>query len=43
MAQWVKNQTSLHEEMGWIPGLTQYAKDLAFPRAAAQVTDLAWI
>ena len=27
MAQWVK--TSVHEDVGWIPGLTQWVKDLA--------------
>ena len=27
MAQWVKNPTSIHEDMGWIPGLTQWDKD----------------
>ena len=26
MAQWVKNQTSIHEDVGLIPGLTQWAK-----------------
>ena len=26
MAQWVKNQTSMHEDMGSIPGLTLWVK-----------------
>ena len=26
IAQWVKNQTSIHEHVGWIPGLTQWVK-----------------
>ena len=27
MAQWVKNQTSIHEGVGSIPGLTQWVED----------------
>ena len=29
MAPWVKNPTSIHEEVGLIPGLAQWVKDLA--------------
>ena len=39
MAQWVKNPTSIHEEVGSIPGLITGLKDLALP----WVTGTAWI
>ena len=31
VAQWIKNPTSIHENMSSIPGPAQWAKDLAWP------------
>ena len=33
MAQLIKNPISIHEDAGWVPGLTQWVKDLVWPRA----------
>ena len=34
MAQQVKNLTSTHEDMGSVPGLAQWVKELVLPQAA---------
>ena len=31
VVQQVKNPTSIHKDVGWIPGLAQWVKDLALP------------
>ena len=43
MAQWLANLTRNHEVVGWIPGLTQWVKDLALPWAVVYVADVARI
>ena len=43
MAQQLMIPTRIHEDTGLIPGLTQWVKNLALPRAVVWVADMAWI
>ena len=43
VAQQVRTPIRIHEDVGSIPGLIQWMKDLVWPRALVQVADAAWI
>ena len=40
VAQQVRSPTSIHEDVGSIPSLPQWVRDLVLPRVAAQVADI---
>ena len=41
MVQWVTNPTTIHENVGLIPGLTQQVKDLVLPGAVVSYVAVA--
>ena len=43
MAQWVTNPTSIHEDVGSLPGLVQWVEGSSSAAAAAHVTTVAQI
>ena len=43
VGQWVKNPTSIHEDVGSILSLAQWVKDLMLLPAVAQIADAVWI